>query len=710
MQRRNNRLLLRYLLYYGIILLLPLLILMTTIITLVGRYGMEQNIALARANLQEGAQRVERLADESNKTCLMVLDEVKTMENTWNEHRFSEYKIVEYLMKQKSTNNSIADIIVLDHSKQVFYSTYLAGNADVFEHRYQVSFAPSAYETMQRSGFVRRVMSTLYVPRQQEWTLFVSSPSVMHPEKTAQILYNAEDMKKTIGRTHLFEDDVVALVGDDGAILATSTEMVASSVLENIATGNEDICQVEGQAYRLLRQPIRGGMELLLLINSKSLTASLTVNYVIIGASFLVSLLIGGLIILATLRKTYHPLNHLLTQVQNSYGPDGLPEGDISFGYAYLNEAFESILSENERLKNDLALYTRYAKQLIVLEALSGERLNAQFVLEGNTSRFYQVILARCDIGTASSTVAEEILSFLGANDIITVPGAVDFFIFVAAAESKSTLRVAPVSLEQVLEKRLGRTCEIAMSDIYGDIMDIGRAYASAFEEFHVRNRMQVPAFDYPYDKIGNIHRYLVEDTAEPLVRQVKDIFAEMRTQKVPVVFARCFVLEIINEVVSALMQSGLSGRQLSDEFAAATELVNERASMEMQEVEVLGYILRAFEHLKNHRHKFYSLRERVDAYIDVNYANPDLSIQSIADEMDVSVTYMRNIYRSSSGQNLNDRIWQTRFDHACALLRETDLRVQDIAEAVGYRIASSFIRKFRDTTGRTPGEYRKER
>ena len=49
------------------------------------------------------------------------------------------------------------------------------------------------------------------------------------------------------------------------------------------------------------------------------------------------------------------------------------------------------------------------------------------------------------------------------------------------------------------------------------------------------------------------------------------------------------------------------------------------------------------------------------------------------------------------------------RMARAAKLLRESDLAVAEIIEQVGYQNDSFFRRKFKETYGRTPAQYRKK-
>ena len=58
-------------------------------------------------------------------------------------------------------------------------------------------------------------------------------------------------------------------------------------------------------------------------------------------------------------------------------------------------------------------------------------------------------------------------------------------------------------------------------------------------------------------------------------------------------------------------------------------------------------------------------------------------------------------------GESLQQMVAQARFEVARQLLRETQLGLQDIADALGYAEASVFVRAFRRWAGCTPGQWR---
>lgn len=94
-------------------------------------------------------------------------------------------------------------------------------------------------------------------------------------------------------------------------------------------------------------------------------------------------------------------------------------------------------------------------------------------------------------------------------------------------------------------------------------------------------------------------------------------------------------------------------------------------------------------------------------AYIQGNYANPDLSLVSIAEHVGVSQNTIRLVVRDKIGMAPRDFILQVRMEEACRLLMETDMTARDISEQVGYKESRYFYNVFKRYTGLTAFEYR---
>jgi two-component system response regulator YesN len=115
---------------------------------------------------------------------------------------------------------------------------------------------------------------------------------------------------------------------------------------------------------------------------------------------------------------------------------------------------------------------------------------------------------------------------------------------------------------------------------------------------------------------------------------------------------------------------------------------------------------IQAARTVRNH----YSLMCRVKQYIEMYYADPDLSLNKISEHFDMNSRYLSKLFKDEFGEKFIDYMLKVRLEEARRLLLETDLPVSEIAERVGYLHVISFHRAFKNLFGLPPGDYRKRK
>ncbi len=96
------------------------------------------------------------------------------------------------------------------------------------------------------------------------------------------------------------------------------------------------------------------------------------------------------------------------------------------------------------------------------------------------------------------------------------------------------------------------------------------------------------------------------------------------------------------------------------------------------------------------------SIRETVQ-YIHQNYANQDLSLKVVAQAICRSPEYLSRLFKAETGQNFSNYLMLYRLERARALLLNTDMKIYEIAYAVGYTTPSYFSRVYHEYMGITP-------
>ncbi len=90
------------------------------------------------------------------------------------------------------------------------------------------------------------------------------------------------------------------------------------------------------------------------------------------------------------------------------------------------------------------------------------------------------------------------------------------------------------------------------------------------------------------------------------------------------------------------------------------------------------------------------------------NYAE-NLTLRDLGKKYYINSSYLGQIFRKKYGQSFKDYLTGYRINEAAKQLRNTDKRISEIAENVGYRDGDYFIRKFIELKGCTPSRYRKD-
>jgi len=101
------------------------------------------------------------------------------------------------------------------------------------------------------------------------------------------------------------------------------------------------------------------------------------------------------------------------------------------------------------------------------------------------------------------------------------------------------------------------------------------------------------------------------------------------------------------------------------------------------------------------------TVAELAKARFDNHYADPDLTLKSVAAGLDCNEQYLVATFGEAYGTPPGTYLRSLRIDHAKKLLATTTLPVAEIARRCGYSSASGFRRAFRRVTGLSPSAFR---
>ncbi|WP_338036922.1 response regulator transcription factor [Metabacillus litoralis] len=98
----------------------------------------------------------------------------------------------------------------------------------------------------------------------------------------------------------------------------------------------------------------------------------------------------------------------------------------------------------------------------------------------------------------------------------------------------------------------------------------------------------------------------------------------------------------------------------------------------------------------------------RARQYIEKNFTDSDITIEQVADNLQVSPVYLGRIIKQDLGTSFVSLVTNLRIKEAIMLLNNTDLPIVQIAEEVGYDTQHYFSTAFKKVVGVSPNKYRK--
>lgn len=90
-------------------------------------------------------------------------------------------------------------------------------------------------------------------------------------------------------------------------------------------------------------------------------------------------------------------------------------------------------------------------------------------------------------------------------------------------------------------------------------------------------------------------------------------------------------------------------------------------------------------------------------------FSDKDISLKTLAARLNMSPSYLGNIFKQQTGEYFNDYLTEARLNYAIALIRNTDLKMKEIVEKAGFSSQTYFNRIFKRYYNTSPNAYRRQ-
>lgn len=165
-------------------------------------------------------------------------------------------------------------------------------------------------------------------------------------------------------------------------------------------------------------------------------------------------------------------------------------------------------------------------------------------------------------------------------------------------------------------------------------------------------------------------------------------------------------MLQLLGHIQHAIMQSGIHPNRLFkgvNLYESLSQIREPELILTWFQEKVLAPYLKELSLRANAGVKF--MIEQAMIYLQQNYMR-DISLDSCADQLGTNPFFLSKSFKQVTGRNFIDYLTELRMEKAKELLRDTGLRICDVAQQVGYQ-HSYFNRIFKKLEGMTPTRYR---
>lgn len=213
------------------------------------------------------------------------------------------------------------------------------------------------------------------------------------------------------------------------------------------------------------------------------------------------------------------------------------------------------------------------------------------------------------------------------------------------------------------------------------------------------------------YEMENEILRAVVSGS-EQKVNQLFSLFSEQSFEKRladPIRNSKNYCIIMNTLLRKAAEQSGVHPIYLdaiSSDFAISIEQIRQSVEVRILMAEMVRSYCKLVR--KNAVGKYSPIVKKTVIAISAD-PSAELNLHTLSQKLSVSKAYLSSIFKKETKKTLTEFIREKRMEHAAALLSGTHLQIQTVALHCGIVDIQYFSKLFKNHTGKTPTQYRKE-
>lgn len=531
--------------------------------------------------------------------------------------------------------------------------------------------------------------------------------------------------------------DINIRIDDDNNVLFSDFEEKLNAEIENVKSYTQ---YKEGKYLISIEPSDENGFYYVTSILNKEYRKRINALLLLSSVTGFICFLLCGCMAYFLSRKHYEPLSTLIANLKEF---DNSPE--VENEYCYIEKTMKKMVSERAIMEKKIVSQGKILQDSFLRKILSQKVVTEENIEQLKNSginldfKAYSIILfdiseKNLDTHNAKNGFDKKMAMFAISNvfDEVMEDTATTFYcemnnIYIClmgfndysydSMQLKSKIRLVKDFFEETFQ--VDFIC--AISEISEHLEDIPNLYDMAIEIIEyslLQNEKKVIDYsDVSYE--FNNYEFKIEtkrtllnlldlrkkDEAVKVINEIIDF--NLKIKKVNIALLRVLFSDIASVLIEAASKSP-ENSNLDYKLLAVSTLASS-FQIENYRHNICLFVSQYCELDDKGENTVGQTRiDRIKEYIELKYADPNLTVSCLADEFGVSLHYLSRFFKAHTKQGLANYIIEYRINKSKVLLKTTDDNINKIAEKVGFSSSGVFMRAFKKIEGVTPSEFRK--
>jgi two-component system response regulator YesN len=274
------------------------------------------------------------------------------------------------------------------------------------------------------------------------------------------------------------------------------------------------------------------------------------------------------------------------------------------------------------------------------------------------------------------------------------------------------------------LQLSFNQPLTIGMGHCYHELKDVSISYREACVALQYRYLYGANRIfsindinrDNPYyhKYFYNLHKNKIFDdlriaSFDTLQKDLAELVGELREAQLSPESLRIIDSNIMLLTCTTLNELGYGPNEILGQDLGQILDVNRAESLEELEQQLLSFFALVNDYISKKRTSLNeNLVDEVRRFLDENYT-AEITLSGIAAHYNISPSYLSLLFTERTKKNFIDYLTERRIKKAKELLKHSDLKIYEIANAVGYNDSFYFSNCFKKIVGMAPSEYREK-